>query len=104
MATSTSQTRLKENQPVTPPSNFEDASLTPLPTDEKAFTQASQVVALFKDIKAGKDIKQDPWTIFQLVGGEYDEIERQLRRDDSLFGYVEDKIRCVGSRGDRDTS
>jgi hypothetical protein len=72
--------------------------LTPPQTDEKTFTQAPQVVALFKDIKAGRHIKQHPWTEFQLASGEYDEIERRIRREESLFGYVKDKIRCVSSR------
>ena len=67
----------------------------PPPTDEKPFTQAPRVIALFKDIQAGRHGQQPPWIEFQLVNGEYDEIERQLRRDELLFGYVKDKIRCV---------
>ena len=94
---STSQMPLKEHENITPPSSFAGAPLTPPPTDEKAFTQASRVVALFKDIQAGRHIERGPWTSFQLAGGEYEEIERQIRRDESLFGYVEDKIRCVAS-------
>ncbi|KAF2007251.1 hypothetical protein P154DRAFT_614661 [Amniculicola lignicola CBS 123094] len=78
---------------ITPPSSFIDTPLTPPPTDEKAPTQATRVIALFKDIQAGRHIKEHPWTEFQLAKGEYDEIERQLRRDESLFGYVKDKIR-----------
>jgi hypothetical protein len=93
---STSQTPLNEHQHITPPSSFVDAPLTPPPTDEKAFTQAPRVIALFKDIQAGRHIKQHPWTEFQLARGEYDEIECRLRRDESLLGYVKDKIRCVG--------
>ncbi|MCJ1426648.1 hypothetical protein MMC29_004551 [Sticta canariensis] len=69
------------------------SSVTPPPTDEKAFTQTSRVVALFKLIKAGRHINQNPWTSFQLAPGEYDEIERQLSQDESLWGYVENKIR-----------
>jgi hypothetical protein len=69
--------------------------LTPPPTDEKRFAQAPQVIALFKDIRAGRHTKQPPWTEFQLAPGEYDEIERQLGRDEALLGYVKDKTRCV---------
>lgn len=101
---STSQTRPKNYQDITPPSSIGDASLTPPPADKKAFNQASRVIALFKEVKSGRDIKQNPWTIFQLAQGEYDEIERQLRRDKLLFGYVKDKIRCVDSKGDIDAS
>jgi hypothetical protein len=95
-AMSTLQTPLNEYQHITPPSSFIDAPLTPPPTDEKAFTQAPRVIALFKDIQAGRHIKQHPWTEFQLARKEYEEIERRLRRDESLLGYVKDKIRRVG--------
>ncbi|KAF2802115.1 uncharacterized protein BDZ99DRAFT_492279 [Mytilinidion resinicola] len=88
---SSSQTPLKEL--ITPPSSLIDAPLTPPPTNEKAFTQVPRVIALFKDIQAGRHTKQHPWIEFQLARGEYDEIERQLRRDEPLFGYVKDKIR-----------
>ncbi|KAF2176017.1 hypothetical protein K469DRAFT_743120 [Zopfia rhizophila CBS 207.26] len=90
---SPSRTPLKGNQHITPPSSFVDAPLTPPPTDEKAFTKAPRVIALFKDIEAGRLIKQSPWTVFQLAQGEYDEIERRIGQDELLCGYVKDKIR-----------
>ena len=86
---------MEDNQHITPPSRFVGAPLAPPPTDEKVFTQAPRVVTLFKDIQAGRHLKRHPWTKFQLVQREYDEIERQFRREESLFGYVQDKIRCV---------
>ena len=95
---------MSEHQHITPPSSFVVAPLTPPPTDEKAFTQAPRVIALFKDIEAGRHIQQYPWTEFQLIQGEYDEIERRLERDEWLWGFVKDKIRCVGSRNDRGAS
>jgi hypothetical protein len=101
---STSQTPPKEHQHITPPSSFVVAPLTPPPTDEKAFTQAPRVIALFKDIEAGKHIKQHPWTEFQLTQGEYDEIERRLKRDEWLWGFVKDKVRYVGSRNEKGVS
>jgi hypothetical protein len=61
---STSQPFLKEHQHITPPSSFVGAPLTPPPTDAKAFAQASQVIALFKDIQAGRHIKRHPWMEF----------------------------------------
>ncbi|ORX95175.1 hypothetical protein BCR34DRAFT_579473 [Clohesyomyces aquaticus] len=82
---------LKEN--ITPPSSFISTPLTPPPTHDKAFTQAPRIVALFKGIQAGRHVKQHPWTEFQLAKGEYDELEHRLRRDESLFGFVKDKIR-----------
>ncbi len=51
----------------------------------------------FETIQAPRHTKQDPRTEFQLAPGEYDEIERQLGRDEALSGYVKEKIRCVCS-------
>jgi hypothetical protein len=98
---STSQPAPNEHQHITPPSSFVDTPLTPPPTDEKAFIQAPRIIALFKDIQAGRHTKEQPWAEFQLAGGEYDEIERQLERDESLSGFVKNKIRCVCSRNGR---
>ncbi|KAH8695787.1 hypothetical protein GQ44DRAFT_779736 [Phaeosphaeriaceae sp. PMI808] len=83
---------------ITPPSSFTGTPLTPPPTGEKAFTQAPQVIALFKEIRAGRHGQLGPWTEFPFKHGEYDELERQLRQDELLFGYVKDKIRydCFG--------
>lgn len=78
--------------------------MTPPLTNKKAFTQVPQIIALFKDIQARRHIKQHIWAEFQLGRGEYDEIERRLRRDESLFGYVKDKIQCVASPTIRGTS
>lgn len=88
---STSQTRGKQHQHITPP-------LTPPPTSDKVFTQATLIIALFEEIKVGRHDRQNPWIPFQLARGEYYELERQLKRDQSLFGYVKDKIRYVISR------
>jgi hypothetical protein len=74
-------------------SSVANLSLTPPSTNKKAFVQAPRILALFKDREAGRDTKQQPWTEFQLAEGEYHELERQLKRDESLFGFVQDKIR-----------
>jgi hypothetical protein len=48
-AMSISQASGVHKQHATPPSSFAERPLTPPPTDEKPFTQAHRVVALFKD-------------------------------------------------------
>jgi hypothetical protein len=96
-AMSASQALLASHQHITPPSSFAGRPLTPPPTDEKPFTQAPRVIALFWDIRVGRHTRQGPWREFKLAAGEYDEIERQLSRDTALSGYVKDKIRCVCS-------
>ena len=97
MAMSSSQALIALEPHITPPSSFTSHPLTPPPTDEKPFAQVHPVIALFKEIRGGRHIKLDPWTEFQLLVGEYDEIARWLRQDESLLGYVQDKIRWVCS-------
>src|SRR6266516_546999 len=78
---------------VTPPNSFVATPLTPPPTDEKPNLTVSKVIQLFRNHKAGK--RSDPWTVIQLEEGNYQGIESQLRADESLWGYVNDKIRSV---------
>ncbi|KAF2803432.1 uncharacterized protein BDZ99DRAFT_173209 [Mytilinidion resinicola] len=95
------QTPLTQHQNITPPSSFAEPPLTPPPTDEKPFAQAHRVIALFKEIRAGRHIKRHPRTEFQLATGDYDEIECRLERSE-LSGYVKDKIRYdYGGKSDR---
>jgi hypothetical protein len=63
------------------------------PTDEKLSLIVLQLVALFNDFKVGRNIHSYPWEEFQLEPGEYDQLEREISRDESLLGYVQDKLR-----------
>lgn len=89
-----------KHQIITPPSSVIKLPLTRPLTDKKPFAEVTRVIALFRDRRAGRDIKQGPWIEFQLAQGEYDEIERRLEQDEALWGYVKDKIRWVDLRGD----
>ncbi|KAF2726979.1 hypothetical protein EJ04DRAFT_539181 [Polyplosphaeria fusca] len=90
---STSQDLVTQATHITPPSSFANDPLTPPPTDEIPFPQARRIVSLFKSIQDGRYSQKQSWSEFQLVPGEYDEIERQLERDEALSGYIQDKIR-----------
>ena len=94
----------QEQQHATPPLRFLNAPLTPPATIEKtpaailptAFPQARQVLALFRELKAGHpEARREPWKKFQLAPGEWNEIRRLLRNDTdkSLRAFVKDKIR-----------
>ncbi|KAH8714047.1 hypothetical protein GQ44DRAFT_752139 [Phaeosphaeriaceae sp. PMI808] len=80
---SSSQAPITQNPNITQPSSFANHPLTPPPTDEKQLAQVH---------------RRHSWTEFQLAEGDYDEIERQLERDEVLSGYVKDKIRYDYSR------
>lgn len=84
---------MTQDQETIPPLSFTERPLTPPPTDEKRFPQVPRVLALFKQIQTGRSTRRDPWTEFQLAEGEYDEVERRLQQDESLWGYAKDKIR-----------
>lgn len=101
---STLQPNVTQYRHVTPPSRSGDQPLTPPLTDKKAFTQAPRVIALFRPIQAGRDTGGEPWKEFQLVPGEYDQIERTLQQDDELSGYVNNKIRLVNLKDHVDYS
>jgi hypothetical protein len=93
-----------QEQHVTPPSSFTQPPLTPPPTDKKHFTEAPRVIAHFRHIQAGRETGGGPLKVFQLVQGEYEHIERTLRQDDVLWGFVDDKIRFVDLRHGKDYS
>jgi len=78
----TSSPSFKKHEEITPPRG--------------TFPGANQIVALFKEIKSGYVSESQPWKKFQLKQPEeYGEIERLLLADtdDSLWGFVDDKIR-----------
>jgi len=78
----TSNPSFKKHEEITPPRG--------------TFPGANQIVALFKEIKSGYVRESQPWKKFQLEQPEeYGEIERLLLADtdDSLWGFVDDKIR-----------
>ncbi|KAJ9634095.1 hypothetical protein H2199_009126 [Coniosporium tulheliwenetii] len=72
----------KPESDTTPPSSF-----------KKAFPQVERLVRLFKSRRDGRPVLEGPWTRIQLAVSEYEELERRLRRDEGLGGYVEDKVR-----------
>jgi hypothetical protein len=89
----------KPDQDITPPSSFAESPLTPPPSDEKKpSTVVTRVIALFRQIRDGKHWRLGPWTEFQLAQGDYDKLTSQLREDEDLLGFVENKIRCVCER------
>jgi hypothetical protein len=101
-AMSTSQADVAQHHHVTPPPSLTDQPSTPPLTDKKPFAGALRVIALFKEIQAGRNIKQDTQIDFKLAEGEYGHIERTLQQDDVLSGYVQDKIRLVDLRHGED--
>ena len=70
--------KLQDSHKLRRPSNFIDTLLMPPMTDEKAFTQASQVISLFKDIQVGRHDKE--------LSGGHEDGETAILRHDERFG------------------
>ncbi|KAF2731036.1 hypothetical protein EJ04DRAFT_536892 [Polyplosphaeria fusca] len=73
--------------------SFAKDPLNPSPTEERPSSQRHRIFSLFESIRDGRHPRKEPWTEFRLGPGQYDEIERQLELDETLWGYVQDKIR-----------
>ncbi|PVH97609.1 hypothetical protein DM02DRAFT_567701 [Periconia macrospinosa] len=88
---STTHKSVDSDEEITPPSSV-TTTLTPPPSDEKKFLQVQCVISLFKRIYDGH-YELGPWTEFQLAQGDFDEIQRRLRKDEDLAAFVEHKRR-----------
>ncbi|KAH8707181.1 hypothetical protein GQ44DRAFT_715903 [Phaeosphaeriaceae sp. PMI808] len=62
-----SQPSLMKHQDITPPQSIKEPPLTPPSTDKKPTAGACRVIALFRQIQAGRNTGDDPWIEFQLA-------------------------------------
>lgn len=75
---------------ITPPGSFLESPLTPPLTKEKSKT-TQRVLNYFKLHRAGH--RPQLWWQHRLALDEYTEVLQVLDGDDSLRGYIEDKVR-----------
>lgn len=79
---------------VLPPSpiSVEELSLQPSSKpSSKPFSNVPAALQLLRDRRAC--ILKENWNPIKLQPGDYDELWRQVERDEELLGYVEDKVR-----------
>ncbi|KAF2435355.1 hypothetical protein EJ08DRAFT_580620 [Tothia fuscella] len=74
------------------PTSIHALSTLPRP-DQKTSTKIQEILSLFNDIKAGKNIKIALWEEIQLSPAEYDQLESEIHQDKLLEGYIQDKLR-----------
>jgi len=55
--------------------------------------QVQRILKFIKLRKAGVPIAEVPWQSYQMKNREFDELQRWLKQDEELLGYVEDKVR-----------
>lgn len=77
---------------ITPPWSVSEPPLTPPPTEEKpSSTRAQIVVDSFRHHQTGQ--RSSPWTDYRFDPSDYAGLLHMLNADESLRGYVEDKVR-----------
>jgi hypothetical protein len=67
----------------------------PLATEEQTATSISRILAEVRRRKYGHHPSSEHWLGFPLNSDQYEEFDCQIRKDDDLWGYYDDKIRYV---------
>jgi len=68
--------------PLTPPST----------TDAKFSARVAAILRAFKSCQNGYP-PSVPWTVYKLNSGEYEDLQRRLKDDVELWGYVDDRVK-----------
>ncbi|KAF2420943.1 hypothetical protein EJ08DRAFT_738443 [Tothia fuscella] len=82
--------RLKQ---VTPTPTFVHALSTLPRPEQKTSPKIQEILSLFNDIKAGKNVNIALWKEIHLESAEYDQLESEIYQDKPLAGYIQDKLR-----------
>jgi hypothetical protein len=82
-----------ESAKVTPVSFAVDLSSS-LASDSQ-HSKVAYVVHALKRHHNGKGFFDDPWTVIPFSFAEIEELQRQIRADSDLQGFVDDKVRYV---------
>ncbi|CAG8974029.1 hypothetical protein HYALB_00008578 [Hymenoscyphus albidus] len=75
----------------TPPASI--SPLTPPSTaDAKFLARVAAILRAFKSCQNGYP-PSVPWTVYKLNSGEYEDLQRRLKDDVELWGYVDNRVR-----------
>jgi hypothetical protein len=66
----------------------------PLTADTKFSGRVAAILRVFKGCKNSYP-PSIPWTVYKLNNGEYEDLQRRLKDDVELWGYVDDKVRYL---------
>ncbi|KAJ5801685.1 uncharacterized protein N7518_003753 [Penicillium psychrosexuale] len=78
---------------ITPSGSFLNPPLTPPPTEEKRLSRSTQAVLDCLELHRAGQRPPESWWQRRLTADDYSEVLRMLEGDQSLYGYVEDKVR-----------
>jgi hypothetical protein len=79
----------------TPLGSFIKAPLTPPLSDTKPSKPVARILRFLRHQKSGRNVSESPWLALKLQPGEYDELLRLLKNDESLWVFTETKVRYV---------
>lgn len=82
----------QSHQHTTPPESLISLPLTPPPTDEKT-SSVSRIVEEIRNRREGRSLTSLPWVGYTLSLEGYQNLLQQLKSDESLWGFVQDKLR-----------
>jgi len=77
---------------ITPPGSIINGPPTPPFTDTKPAARIAKILRVLRDCQNGAPPKS-PWIGYKLNSEEYEELLDQLKHDELLGGFVEDKVR-----------
>ena len=62
-------------------------------TDEKPVTKVADIICALKRRRDGRGFYDNPWTVIPLSFAEFKNLQDQIDADQSLWGFVDDKVR-----------
>jgi hypothetical protein len=86
---------LESYKQTTPSASIVDGPLTPPSTGDGKFSaRVEAILRAFKNCQNGYP-PSVPWTVYKLNSGEYEDLQRRLKDDVELWGYVDDRVKSV---------
>ena len=84
---------LQSFKQITPPGSIINGPpIPPSTADTKFSRRVAAILRVFRDCKNGYP-PTVPWTVYQLKSEEYEDLQRRLKDDVELWGYVDDTVR-----------
>ncbi|ELR07553.1 hypothetical protein GMDG_08468 [Pseudogymnoascus destructans 20631-21] len=80
-------------QHATPPESFTSLPLTPPLTDKTTTSLVSRIIEEIKNRQEGRNLTSTPWAVYLLDLKGYQELQHELQRDESLWGFAQHKLR-----------
>ena len=78
---------------ITLPGSFIMSSLTPLLADSKPTKLVRKILSILRQCRDGRDISESQWYTYKIQRKEYNDLISLLKKERSLWAFIEDKFR-----------